>query len=173
MCVVQPIYNIYVVGLGAGPGRWVQLWQAPQAANAVAGAEAMPTRVVEAWPAARRKTIRQNPPGATWAHRPGGVVCWCWRSRVSAFAACGARQNPVVQNPPGATWRWGGAGVAPDARWCSWLLRVAPGGAGRRGRWPAVALGLLRVALGWRRCGAGVAQNPWRKKCLTPPPPVA
>ena len=71
--------------------------------------------------------------------------------------------------PGGAGWRR----VAPGCAVMLLMLGVAPGGAGRRGRWPAVALGLLRVALGWRRCGAGVAQNPWRKKCLTPPPPVA
>ena len=90
-----------------------------------------------------------------------GVGVW-WGGgcrRVSVFAAGGARHvahgATVVQNPPGATWRWGGAGVAPDARWCSWLLRVAPGGGagGPPWRWGCS---------GWRWGGAGVAPV-WRK----------
>ena len=163
---MQPIYNIYV-GLG-----W---WQAPQAANAVPGAEAHAHAHAHSWrrrrgrrPAAKPSAfpVVQNPQGPTgpagvfyvergevlevqggagFPHSrlvepdktqlfktlpapPGarkqcstwngeaGVVCWCGRSRVSAFAACGARQNPVFKTlpaPPGKVLEvQGGAGGA-------------------------------------------------------------
>ena len=57
--------------------------------------------------------------------------------------------GPVARRALGRRWR----GMVALGR--RWVGMVAPGGA--------------VDALGWRR----VAQNPWRKKCLTPLPLVA